>query len=69
MIEEKGEEVAIRMDNASYDIVLESDEEERSWFFDSCNRVLNDTRWYLDNIDKIPTFRINYSKIFPRIIK
>ena len=69
MIREKGEKEALRIDNANYEIILESDEEERSWFFDSCNRVLENTRWYLDNLDRIPTFRVNIKKLFPKIIK
>ena len=63
------EERIMKIDNASYDIVLQTPEEEYEWFMDSCNRVLANTRWYLDNVDKVATFRVNYSRIFPEKIK
>ncbi len=65
LIEQVGEEEALRIDNATYALVLETKEEEKSWFFDGCNRVLRNTRWYLDNLDDLPTFRVHIKEIFP----
>jgi len=53
------------IDNALQGIVLESDEEEREWFFDCCQRVINNPRFYLDNLDRLCTFRVGIKKIFP----
>jgi hypothetical protein len=69
MLSEKGEKEAFRIDNASYEIILESEEEEREWFFDCLQDVLGNTRWYLDNLDRIPTFKVNIKRIFPEMIK
>ena len=65
LIEQVGEEEALKIDNATYALVLETKEEEKSWFFDCCSRVLRNTRWYLDNLDDIPTFRVHIKDIFP----
>ena len=56
---------ASKIDNASYELILDSEEEERAWFNDSCNRVIANTRWYLDNLDYLPTFRVNLTRLFP----
>lgn len=65
LIEKLGEEEAMNIDNAEYAIVLENPEEERIWFFESCQRVLDNTRWYLDNLENVPTFKVNVKNIFP----
>ena len=69
LVLEKGLQEADRLDTAEKEIVLESDEEEREWFFDCLNRVIANPRYYLDNYDKIPTFNINIKKIFPKKLK
>lgn len=63
--EEKGEMIAAKIDNASYEILLDTLEEERAWFFECCSRVLNNPRWYLDNADMIPTFKVHHKQLFP----
>jgi len=60
----KGSERADYIDNASYEIILENIEEEKDWFNDCCIRIINNPRYYLDNLDKLPTFRVAYSRIF-----
>jgi len=57
------------IDNANYAMVLESDEEEKSWFFDSLRRVYENPKYYLDNLDSCMTFRVSIGKIFPNKIK
>jgi uncharacterized protein YdiU (UPF0061 family) len=69
MKEKLGDEEASNIDNAEYEIVLESLEEQKSWFFDGCRRVMENPRWYLDNLDKIPTFRVKITEIFPEKTK
>lgn len=68
LILEKGQEVADKIDNADKEIVLQSPEEEISWFNDCCNRVRARPRWYLDNLDWLPTFTVNITDIFPHKI-
>lgn len=66
---EYGEMRAAHIDNASYELILESEEEEKQWFNDCCYRVLANVRWYLDNLDKLPTFTVKWRRIFPKKIK
>lgn len=68
LIEKLGEEEAMRIDNATYALVLESKEEEKSWFFDCCHRIIANPRWYLDHLDNIPVFRVKIKEIFPEKI-
>lgn len=63
------EEDVMLFDNAEHTIELESEEEEATWFFDCLDRVYRDPRWYLDNLDKLPTFKVRIEKIFPEPIK
>lgn len=58
------QEDAVNIDNAEYEILLD-EEEQANWFFDSIDRVLQNPRWYLDNLDYIPTFVVDIKKIFP----
>jgi len=67
LIKKYGIDKASMIDNASYDIILDNDEEEKNWFFDCLSRVQSNTRWYLDNLDYLPTFKISIKKIFPLI--
>jgi len=69
LIDTLGESEASKIDNASYEIILESPEEEKAWFFECLERVRRSTRWYLENLDAIPTFKVNMSKIFPKMRK
>ncbi len=66
LVIEKGEVEAALIDNANYEIILESEEEEKKWFFECLQRVQNNTRYYLNNIDKLPVFKVHIRKIFPK---
>ena len=59
LVKERGITEANRIDNASKEIILESIEEEHSWFQDCLHRVYNNPRWYLDNLDYLPTFSVD----------
>lgn len=61
------QEQAMSIDTASYEIILD-DDEATGWFFDCLRRVHDDPGWYLDNLDSIPTFRVDIMKIFPNVI-
>jgi len=65
LVTERGSSEANRLDNASYEIVLTSLEEQKDWFFDCLQRVISNPRYYLDNLDKIPTFKVRIKEIFP----
>lgn len=67
LIVDRGIDEATRIDNASYDIILDSGE-EKVWFDDCCNRIMQNPRFYLDNLDKLATFKVNYTKMFPEKI-
>jgi hypothetical protein len=41
-------------------IVLDSRKEQEEWFVACCDRVLNDTRWVLDNLEKLPEFQVDW---------
>lgn len=64
LVELKGEEEAARIDNASYELILDTEEEELSWFYECCARVYANPRWYLDNIEFLPTFRVKKGNIY-----
>jgi len=66
LVFEKGRVEADRIDNASYELLLQTPEEENNWFFDCLTRVLNDPRWYLDNLDSLSTFKVKIKNIFPK---
>lgn len=61
--EEKGALEAHRIDNAEYEIVL-SEGEQKSWFFDCLRRVMSNPRFYLDNLEFLSEFRVNYSVVY-----
>ncbi len=65
LIEKYGELRADKIDNADYEIILEGIEEEAQWFHDCCKRVMANTRWYLDNLDKLATFSIHTKEVCP----
>lgn len=66
LVFDKGEVEAGRIDNASYELILQNEEEEKSWFFDCLQRVIDNPRWYLDNLQYLSTFRVHITKIFPK---
>jgi len=63
--EQVGDEEARNIDNANYALVLESLEEEKSWFFDCCQRVIANPRWYLNHLDELTVFSVRIKEIFP----
>ncbi len=64
MKDKMGEERANHIDNASYEIILDTVEEEKQWFNDCCLRVIENPRYYLDNLDSLPTFKVAFSRVF-----
>lgn len=64
LIVEKGYEHAENIDNASFELILDEDE-QASWFFDCLRRVYDNPRYYLDNLDFLTTFKVNITEIFP----
>ena len=58
---------AMNVDTADYEIII-SDDEANSWYFDCLQRVIDNPRWYLDNLETLPTFRVDIMKIFPNVI-
>jgi len=65
LIGERGQDEASRLDNASYEIILQSKEEQLDWFNDCLRRVIKNPRYYLDNLENIPTFKVRIKEIFP----
>ena len=51
------------LDNAEYECVLEPSEQE-AWWCNTCNMVMNNTRFVLDNLDFLPTFRVNWNSYY-----
>lgn len=64
LIKTKGDLEAAKIDNSNSEIVLESVEEEIAWFNECCNRVYENPRWYLDNLDFLITFRVKKGNIY-----
>lgn len=64
-----GFETAVDMDNACIDLVPENDEEALALFNNSCRRVLDNTKFYLEHLDKIPTFSFKYSILYEKMDK
>jgi len=64
-----GFEKALEKDNASIELIPETKEEAKQMFNKSCDNVLKNIRFYLDNLDKIPTFHVNIQEIFPNKAK
>jgi hypothetical protein len=63
-LEKKGAPVDL-IDNAEVEMIL-SKEEEESYYEDCLQRVLNNPREVLDNLEKLPEFRVswkNYRKL------
>lgn len=56
LVDSKGIETALFMDNANYDIIFESEEERTQYLNDSYNRVIENIGWYLQNLEEVPTF-------------
>jgi hypothetical protein len=66
LVDTYGQEEALERDNASLELIPESKQEMKEAFFNSCDNVLKNTGFYLNNLDKIPTFGVNISEIFPK---
>ena len=69
MVKDLGFERAVDKDNADIELIPEDDKEQIDMFFKSCDNVLRYTRFYMDNLDKIPTFRVNYALIYEYLEK
>ena len=65
LLEERGEDVACSIDNAHLEIVFDDEEEEREFFFECLRKVYENPRWWLDNLENRPEFRVNITRIFP----
>jgi hypothetical protein len=64
-----GFESALEKDSASIDLIPETKEEAIQLMNEGCERVLTNTRWYLDNLDKVPTFKLKYMDFYEFISK
>lgn len=42
------------------EVIILSPSEQETWYNDCVNRVINDTRFYLDNLDFLPSFKVNW---------
>jgi len=69
LINTKGLEQANKIDNASYELILESDEEQVSWFTDCLIRVIKDPRYYLDNLNNLYEFKVKKRVINAKLYK
>jgi len=54
MVEDYGLNKALAIDNAQYEIIFESRKERNDYFWQSAQRVIDNPRYYLDNLDNIP---------------
>jgi len=63
LVETRGLDFALYQDNANYEIIFESKKERKEYIKSSYERVMANPRWYLDNLEKLPTFSI-YNRIF-----
>ena len=61
-----GIEKALLYDNASYEIIFETDEERDEYVTKSYERVYANPRWYIENIENIPT--IGSKKVYDKNI-
>lgn len=66
IMESKGyeKEAALAIDNAEYEVLLTLDEED-TWMEDCLNRVIENPRWYLDNLEHLTTFRVHKLHLYP----
>jgi hypothetical protein len=55
---ERGEKHSNKLDNASYEIILDNKEEETIWLNETCNKIISNPLYYFDNLDKLTTFRL-----------
>lgn len=67
MIEKHGAMKALAIDNAQFEIIPDNANEAFEMFNDCCDRVVKDTSFYMENLDKIPTFKIKYTDIYEKI--
>lgn len=59
LVLDRGLDYALKRDNAEYEIVFENKGEANYFLNKSLSRIRLNTRYYLDNLDKLPTFSIN----------
>lgn len=64
VVERCGPKVALERDNASFEIIPDDIDEAYELFNDCCNRVIENPKFYLENLDKIPTFKIRYRDLY-----
>ena len=62
------EEELDALDNAEYDMILSPSEQE-SWYIDCIIRILANPRKYLDELDLVPSFRVNWNNYSKRYEK
>ena len=53
----------LHLDNAEYECVLNKEEQE-NWYADSCNMIMSNTRYVLDNLDFLSTFRVGWNSYY-----
>lgn len=68
LVKKNGLDYAMVRDNAYYEIQFDSIEEQKQMLIDCCDDIIQNTRFYLDNLDKIPEFKVNYRQVFPETI-
>lgn len=69
MVKDLGFEAAVEKDNAQIELVPESVDEALTFFHESCENVIRNTRFYLENLDKIPTFKLRYTDLYMELDK
>jgi len=67
MVKTMGLEEAMERDNACIRLIPETDEEALRMFNESCERVIANPRFYLDNLDIIPTFSMRYRILYDKL--
>jgi len=69
LVQVHGFELALEKDTACVEVITESSEEAIQLMNEGCDRIINNTRWYLDNLDKIPTFKMRYTDFYEYLDK
>ena len=63
LAEETPEKNVFGLDNAEYEFVLEPCEQQ-GWWDNCCNMIRDNTRYVLDNLDYLPTFKVNWNSYY-----
>jgi hypothetical protein len=53
----------------SIQLVFDSREEEQAFFDECCERIRKNTRWYLDNLETLTQFRVNWENYHKNCLK